>query len=59
MAVIFDAESIYEISKPYLKLVMDARMDKPKAICPFNFFKVGGIKNRSLIWSQYSGKVHT
>ena len=22
----------------------DARTDKPKAICPFNFFKVGGIK---------------
>ena len=43
----FDEESIYEISKPYLKFVMDgrtdARMDKPKAICPFNFFKVGGI----------------
>ena len=23
----------------------DGRTDKPKAICPFNFFKVGGIKN--------------
>ena len=23
----------------------DARMDQPKAICPFNFSKVGGIKN--------------
>ena len=22
----------------------DARTDKPKAICPFNFFKVRGIK---------------
>ena len=44
----FDAESIYETSKPYLKLVTDrrteAQTDKPKAICHFNFFKVGGIK---------------
>ena len=23
---------------------MDRMTDKPKAICPFNFFKVGGIK---------------
>ena len=42
----FDQESIYEISKPYLKSVMDrstdARADKPKAICPFNFFESWG-----------------
>ena len=46
----FYAESIYEISKPYLKFVMDGRTDewtdKPKAICPFNFFKVRGIKKQ-------------
>ena len=41
----FDEESIYEISKPYLKFVMDGRTEKPKTICPFNFFKVGGIIN--------------
>ena len=43
----FDEESVYEISKPYLKICldgqMDGRSDKPKAICPFNFSKVGGI----------------
>ena len=48
----FDAESIYEISKSYLKLVTDgrteARTHKPKAICPFNFFKVGGHKTERL-----------
>ena len=35
------------LTKPYLKLVTEgltgARTDKPKEICPFNFFKVGGI----------------
>ena len=30
---------------PILKFVQaDGRMDKPKAICPFSFSKVGGIK---------------
>ena len=28
----FDEESIYEISKPYLKFVTDARTDKPQAL---------------------------
>ena len=23
---------------------MDGQMDRPKPICPFNFFEVGGIK---------------
>ena len=27
----------------------DGRTDKPKAICPFNFSKVGGIKNEMII----------
>ena len=27
-----------------INFVTDARTDKPKAICPFNFSKVGGIK---------------
>ena len=26
----------------------NGRTDKPKAMCPFNFFKVGGIKNLTL-----------
>ena len=38
--------------KPYLKVVRDGRThglkDKPKAICPFNFFKVGGIKKSEI-----------
>ena len=28
----------------------DERTDKPKAICPFNFFKVGGIKNKFVVY---------
>ena len=47
----FDEESIYEISKQYLNKFCngytDGRADKPKAICPFNFSKVGGIKNNN------------
>ena len=53
MGMLFFAEkSVYEISKPYLKFVTDerrddawtdAQTDKPKAMWPFNFFKVGGI----------------
>ena len=27
-----------------INFVKDARTDKPEAICPFNFSKVGGIK---------------
>ena len=27
-----------------LKHTANARTDEPKAICPFNYFKVGGIK---------------
>ena len=46
--LLFEEECIYEISKPYLKFIMDGRMDgqtdKPKAICPFNFFQNGGLK---------------
>ena len=32
----------------------DTRRDKPKAICPFDFFKVGGIKRTMFteIWFQ-------
>ena len=48
----FDEESIYEISKPYPKFLKDGRRTdictyKPKAICPFTFIKVGGIKSVS------------
>ena len=42
--LIFDEEYKYWISKQYLnKFWTDGRTDKPKAICPFNFSKVGGI----------------
>ena len=40
---------IHEISKLYLKKIersherKDGRTNKPKAVCPFNFYKVGGI----------------
>ena len=35
----FDAECIYEILKPYLKLVMDGRTDgKAQSNMPLNFF---------------------
>ena len=38
----FDKECIYEILKPYLKLVTDGRMDgKAQAICPLTFSKLG------------------
>ena len=33
--------------------VVDARTDKPKAICPLNFSKVGGIKMKVLELSQH------
>ena len=56
----FDEESIYEISKPYLKFVTDGRTDKrldnPKAICPFNFFKIGGIEMMGKKNSQFHSK---
>ena len=52
----FDAESIFEISKPYLKVVTDrqthARMEGTspiKAIRIFNFFKVRGIMTTQAI----------
>ena len=53
----FYEESIYEISKPYLNFWMDAWTDglmegstnEPKAICPFNFSKVGGIKTQCVL----------
>ena len=34
---------------------MDGRIDKPKATCPFNFFKLGGIKIDQT-WFQLSFK---
>ena len=30
----------------------DRQTDKPKAICPSNFFKVGGIKNRKMSFND-------
>ena len=46
--IFFYEESIYEISKLYHNKFCNGRMDgwsdKTKAICPFNFSKVGGIK---------------
>ena len=56
MSIIFDEESIYEISKLCLNNFLteawtdgrtEGRTDKPKAICPFNFSKVGGITIKS------------
>ena len=52
----FGAESIYEISNPYLKLVTDGRtvartharkhgQTSPTQYAPSTYFKVGGIKN--------------
>ena len=37
----------------YLKFVTDGLTDKPKPICPFNFFKVGGIKMETSIFQFY------
>ena len=56
----FDEESIYEISKLYLNKFCNVRShgrtDKAKAICPFNFSEVGGIKMMSCsinnLWSK-------
>ena len=48
----FDEESIYEISKPYLKLVTDGRTDgKAQSNMPLNFFKFGGIKTAQMVLS--------
>ena len=48
----FDEECIYEILKPYLKLVTDGRMDgKAQNNMPINFFKVGGIKTAQMVLS--------
>ena len=48
----FYEECIYEIFKPYLKLVMDGRMDrKAQSNMPLNFFKVGGIKTAQMVLS--------
>ena len=32
----------------------DTQTDKPKAICPSNFFKVGGIKQQDLVPMTYA-----
>ena len=45
----FDEESIYEISKPYLKICMD-RQTSPKQYAPITFSKVGGI---NMEYSKY------
>ena len=51
----FDEECIYEIFKPYLKLVTDGRTDgKAQSNMPLNFFKVGGIKTAQLKGIQSS-----
>ena len=47
----FYAESLYEILKPYLKLVMDRQA---KAICPFKFFKVRGIMKKTVLKQGWS-----
>ena len=48
----FDEECIYEIFKPYLKLVTDGRTDgKAQSNMPLNFFKVGGIKTAQMVLS--------
>ena len=48
----FDEECIYEIFKPYFKLVTDRRMGgKALSNMPLNFFKVGGIKTAQMVLS--------
>ena len=48
----FDEECIYEILKPYLKLVTGERTDrKAQSNLPLNFFKVGGIKTAQMVLS--------
>ena len=46
----FDEECIYEILKPYLKLVTDGRTEAQSNM-PLNFFKVGGIKTAQMVLS--------
>ena len=57
----FDEESIYEISNPYNKICLfgqtDGRSDEPKAICPFNSPKAGGIKKKCII-GIFPGSYH-
>ena len=46
----FYEECIYEMFKPYLKLVTDGRTDgKAKNNMPLNFFKVGGVKTAQMV----------
>ena len=48
----FDEECIYEILKPYLKLVTDRRTGwKALSNMPLNVFKVGGIKTAQMVLS--------
>ena len=49
----FDEECIYEILKPYLKLVTDGRTDgKAQSNMPLlNLFKVSGIKTAQMVLS--------
>ena len=48
----FEGECIYEISKPYLKLVSDGRTDgQAQSNMPLNFFKVRGIKTAQMVLS--------
>ena len=36
-----------------INFVTDARTDKPKAICPFNVSKVGGIKKNKTTFFKF------
>ena len=50
--IFFDEECIYEILKPYLKLVTDRKTDgKAQSNMPLNFFKVGDIKTAQMVLS--------
>ena len=41
-----------KFKNPILNLYWtEGRMEKPKAICPLNFFKVGGIKTAQMVLS--------
>ena len=59
---IFYEESIYEISKLYLNKFCNRRTDgctdEPKAICPLNFSKVGGIIKHHIQESQEVSPSH-
>ena len=48
----FEEECIYDIFKPYLKLVTDRRTGgKARSNMPLNFFKVGGINPAQMVLS--------